>query len=70
MKKIVIIGSSGGNFYNLGGVELEKLFQEIYQQCEVVGVNVVVVQFIVVEVLMDVVKLDILVLVYVLIIEN
>ncbi|HGB5170345.1 TPA: hypothetical protein ACIVMO_004402 [Salmonella enterica subsp. salamae serovar 42:g,t:-] len=40
MKKIAIIGSSGGNLYNLGGAEPEKLLQEIYQQCEAAGVNV------------------------------
>lgn len=46
MKKIAIIGSSGGNLYNLGGAEPEKLLQEIYQQCEAAGVNVAAVQFI------------------------
>lgn len=28
MKKIAIIGSSGGNLYNLGGAEPEKLLQK------------------------------------------
>ena len=37
MKKIAIIGSSGGNLYNLGGAEPEKLLQEIYQQCELLA---------------------------------
>lgn len=34
MKKIVILGSSGGNLYNLGGADPEKLLSEIYTQCQ------------------------------------
>lgn len=56
MKKIAIIGSSGGNLYNLGGAEPEKLLQEIYQQCEAAGVEVAAVQFIAAEASMDVAK--------------
>ena len=56
MKKIAIIGSSGGNLYNLGGAEPEKLLQEIYQQCEAAGVEVAAVQFIAAEASMDAAK--------------
>ena len=58
MKKIAIIGSSGGNLYNLGGAEPEKLLQEIYQQCEAAGVEVAAVQFIAAEASMDVVCIN------------
>ncbi|EHS1985504.1 PTS sugar transporter [Salmonella enterica] len=70
MKKIAIIGSSGGNLYNLGGAEPEKLLQEIYQQCEAAGVNVAAVQFIAAEASMDVAKPDTPASVYALTTEN
>ena len=70
MKKIAIIGSSGGNLYNLGGAEPEKLLQEIYQQCEAAGVTVAAVQFIAAEASMDVAKPDTPAAVYALTTEN
>ena len=70
MKKIAIIGSSGGNLYNLGGAEPEKLLQEIYQQCEAAGVTVAAVQFIAAEASMDVAKPDPPAAVYALTTEN
>ncbi|WP_313570176.1 PTS sugar transporter [Pantoea piersonii] len=53
MKKIAIIGSSGGNLYNLGGADPEKLLAEIYVQCEAAGIEVGAVQFIAAEASMD-----------------
>lgn len=57
MKKIAIIGSSGGNLYNLGGSFPEKLLAEIYVQCDAAGFEVAAVQFIAAEASMDGVKL-------------
>ncbi len=56
MKKIVILGSSGGNLYNLGGADPEKLLSEIYTQCQSAGVSVAAVQFIAAQASMDVAK--------------
>jgi len=53
MKKIAIIGSSGGNLYNLGGADPEKLLREIYVQCASAGFEVAAVQFIAAEASMD-----------------
>ncbi|OON42151.1 PTS sugar transporter [Izhakiella australiensis] len=53
MKKIAIIGSSGGNLYNLGGADPEKLLGEIYAQCESAGFEVSAVQFIAADASMD-----------------
>lgn len=53
MKKIAIIGSSGGNLYNLGGADPEKLLGEIYAQCDSAGIQVRAVQFIAAEASMD-----------------
>jgi len=57
MKKIAIIGSSGGNLYNLGGSFPEKLLAEIYVQCDAAGFEVAAVQFIAAEASMDSIKL-------------
>jgi len=57
MKKIAIIGSSGGNLYNLGGSFPEKLLAEISVQCDAAGFEVAAVQFIAAEASMDGVKL-------------
>lgn len=56
MKKIAIIGSSGGNLYNLGGALPEKLLAEIYAQCQAAGIEVAAVQFIAAQASMDSVK--------------
>lgn len=53
MKKIAIIGSSGGNLYNLGGADPEKLLAEIYVQCEAAGIEIAGVQYIAAEASMD-----------------
>jgi len=53
MKKIAIIGSSGGNLYNLGGADPEKLLSEIYVQCASAGFEIAAIQFIAAEASMD-----------------
>lgn len=56
MKKIAIIGSSGGNLYNLGGKDPEKLLQEIITQSDAAGLTISAVQFIAAAESMDSVK--------------
>ncbi|KAA8998958.1 PTS sugar transporter [Affinibrenneria salicis] len=46
MKNIAILGSSGGNLFNLGGAEPEKLLHEISVQCQSAGFHIAAVQFI------------------------
>lgn len=53
MKKIIIIGSSGGNLFNLGGAEPDKLLNEIYVQTESAGIDISGVQFIAASESMD-----------------
>lgn len=57
-KRIAIIGSSGGNLYNLGGKEPRKLLGEIQIQASASEVEVVEVQFIAAQASMDYVKDD------------
>ncbi|HMM31921.1 MAG TPA: PTS sugar transporter, partial [Clostridia bacterium] len=40
MKKIAILGSSGGNLYNLGGKDPYKLLGEIKLQCQAANIEV------------------------------
>ncbi len=40
MKKIAIIGSSGGNLYNLGGKDPKTLLGEIKTQCQSAGIEI------------------------------
>lgn len=53
MKRIVIIGSSGGNLYNLGGKDPQKLLREIQLQAGSAGIEIAGVQFIAAEGSMD-----------------
>jgi fructose-specific phosphotransferase system IIC component len=46
MKKIAILGSSGGNLYSLGGKEPQKLIGEIVKQAEAADIQIAAVQFI------------------------
>lgn len=46
MKKIAILGSSGGNLYNLGGKEPRRLIEEILVQARAAGIEIGFVQFI------------------------
>ncbi|MDL4840196.1 PTS sugar transporter [Aquibacillus rhizosphaerae] len=56
MKKIAIIGSSGGNLYNLGGKDPNKLLNEIHNQTKNTELEVASIQFIAANESMDVVK--------------
>ncbi|GAB6106682.1 hypothetical protein [Fusibacter bizertensis] len=53
MKKIAIIGSSGGNLYNLGGKEPHKLLNEILQQADSAGILVTDIVFVGANMSMD-----------------
>ncbi|SFM48992.1 Phosphotransferase system IIC components, glucose/maltose/N-acetylglucosamine-specific [Gracilibacillus orientalis] len=53
MKKIAIIGSSGGNLFNLGGKNPEKLLEEIRKQTDSASIKIEIVQFIGAEISMD-----------------
>ncbi|MED4750006.1 PTS sugar transporter [Brevibacillus choshinensis] len=53
MKRIVIIGSSGGNLYNLGGKDPLKLLGEIRTQAESAGFEIAAIQFVAAQGSMD-----------------
>lgn len=53
MKKIGIVGSSGGNLYNLGGKEPHKLLGEIFVQAKSAGIGIEDVFFIAAKAPMD-----------------
>ncbi|EHB65779.1 hypothetical protein [Paenibacillus lactis] len=55
-RQIAIIGSSGGNLYNLGGKEPRKLLDEILVQMESAGLSCGALQFIAAGVSMDAAK--------------
>jgi fructose-specific phosphotransferase system IIC component len=55
-KKIAILGSSGGNLYNLGGKDPKSLLGELIQQIQAAQMEVGAVQFIAAEASMDNVK--------------
>lgn len=55
-RQIAIIGSSGGNLYNLGGKDPRKLLDEILMQLESAGLSCGALQFIAAQVSMDAAK--------------
>lgn len=46
MKRVAIIGSSGGNLFNLGGKHPKQLLQEIETQCKAADLEISAVQFV------------------------
>ncbi|MDX8046877.1 PTS sugar transporter [Gracilibacillus sp. S3-1-1] len=46
MKNIIIVGSSGGNLFNLGGKDPDRLLEEIRIQADSAGLEITAVQFI------------------------
>ena len=58
MKKIAILGSSGGNLYNLGGKEPLKLLGEIETQSKVTDMEIAAIQFIGAKASMDNISKD------------
>lgn len=59
MKKIAIIGSSGGNLYNLGGKEPIKLLSEIKLQTDSTDISIYDILFIGAKSPMDNIKMDV-----------
>ncbi|MGG1661533.1 PTS sugar transporter [Brevibacillus sp. NRS-1366] len=53
MKQMAILGSSGGNLYNLGGKDPEKLLKEIINQAKAAGISIAAIQFIAAQGSMD-----------------
>lgn len=53
MKKLAVIGSSGGNLYNQGGNDPAKMMREIFVQAESAGMEIAYVQFIGTDTTMD-----------------
>lgn len=57
MKKVIaILGSSGGNLYNLGGKDPHTLLGEMVLQIRQAGIEIGAIQFIAAEASMDHVK--------------
>ncbi len=55
-KQLAIIGSSGGNLYNLGGKDPQKLLGEIFVQARQAGMEIAAIQFIGAGATMDNIK--------------
>ena len=57
-KKVAILGSSGGNLYNLGGKDPASLLGEMVRQIKGAGMELTAIQFIGAEASMDTAKPD------------
>ena len=58
MKHLAVIGSSGGNLYNQGGNDPEKMMREIFTQADSAGIEVAYVQFVGTGSSMDNISMD------------
>ena len=58
MKKIAVIGSSGGNLYRQGGEDPKKMLKEIQVQAESAGMELAFIQFVGTEGSMDTIAQD------------
>ena len=58
MKRIAIIGSSGGNLYNQGGSDPKKMMEEVFTQADSAGIEVAYVQFVGTSASMDNISMD------------
>lgn len=58
MKKLAILGSSGGNLYNQGGNDPNGMMKEIFAQAESAGIEVAYIQFIGTSGSMDNISMD------------
>ena len=58
MKKIAVIGSSGGNLRSQGGADPQKMMAEIFAQAKAAGIEVSAIQFILTEGSMDKISMD------------
>lgn len=52
-KRVAVIGSSGGNLYNLGGKNPFALLEEIRHQLDAAGIELAAIQFIAADISMD-----------------
>ena len=57
-KAVAILGSSGGNLYNLGGKDPESLLGELVRQIKAAGMELAAIQFIGAEASMDTARPD------------
>lgn len=57
-KAVAILGSSGGNLYNLGGKDPASLLGEMVRQIQAAGITLAAIQFIAAEASMDTAKPD------------
>jgi len=58
MRRLAVIGSSGGNLYNQGGNNPESMMKEIFTQADSAGIEISYVQFIGASASMDNISLD------------
>ena len=58
MKRLAIIGSSGGNLYNQGGNDPKKMMEEIFVQAGSAGIEVAYIQFIGTNTTMDNISME------------
>lgn len=58
MKRLAVVGSSGGNLYNQGGSDPKKMMEEIFVQADSAGIEVAYVQFIGTNTTMDNISMD------------
>lgn len=58
MKRLGVIGSSGGNLYNQGGADPKTMMKEVFTQAESAGIEVAFVQFVGTQQSMDSISAD------------
>lgn len=58
MKRLAILGSSGGNLYNQGGNDPKKMMSEIFTQADSAGIEVAYIQFVGTSTTMDNISMD------------
>ena len=58
MKRLAVLGSSGGNLYNQGGSDPRGMMREIFNQAESAGIEVAYIQFVGTTGSMDTISMD------------
>ena len=58
MKKLAVLGSSGGNLYTQGGNDPQGMMREIFNQADSAGIEVAFIQFVGTSGSMDVISKD------------
>ena len=46
MKRLAVLGSSGGNLYNQGGSDPQGMMKEIFNQANSAGIELAYIQFV------------------------